>query len=256
VLIYGHRGARAEAPENTLAGFRRSIDAGAPRVELDLRLSRDAELVVIHDETVNRTTDGRGLVAHKSAAELAGLDARRGGADWPDPQPVPTIARVLEEFPELAHLQLEAKPVDAGNRALMAARLAALYRDFALYERATVTSFDTGLLRAVGAADPRIPLGLVTDRTRPDPLKTARALGVRLLVLHWKLCTARRVDAAHEAGLDVSAWTVNEDAELRRLYALGVDSAVTDHPTRMVALLRRLLSGAPAAARTRSSDRC
>ena len=108
-------------------------------MDLDLRLSSDEQLVVIHDETVSRTTDGRGLVAHRSVAELARLDARRAGPAWPDPQPVPTIARVLEEFPELQHLQLEAKPVDAGSRALMAGRLAALFRDFDLHERATVT---------------------------------------------------------------------------------------------------------------------
>ncbi|MBP9035335.1 MAG: glycerophosphodiester phosphodiesterase, partial [Pseudomonadales bacterium] len=130
MLIYGHRGARGEAPENTLAGFHRALAAGASRVELDLRLSSDGELVVIHDETVNRTTDGRGLVAHKSVAELARLDARRAGPDWPDPQSVPGIARVLEEFPELEHLQLEAKPVDAASRGLMAGRLVALFRDF------------------------------------------------------------------------------------------------------------------------------
>ena len=250
MLIYGHRGARGEAPENTLAGFRRAIEAGAPRVELDLRLSRDRELVVIHDESVNRTTGGRGLVAHKSAAELARLDARRGGPDWPEPQPVPTIARVLEEFPELAHVQLEAKPVDAAHRALMAERLAVLFRDFELYARATVTSFDRELLQAVRATDPRIGLGLVTDRTRPEPLATALALGARLLVLHWKLCTAKRVQAAQAAGLEVSAWTVNEDAEVRRLYALGVDSVVTDHPTRMVAVLHGLLAAGAAPAAT------
>lgn len=242
MLIYGHRGARGEAPENTLAGFLRALAAGAPRVELDLRLSSDGELVVIHDETVNRTTDGRGLVAHKSVAELARLDARRAGPDWPDPQPVPSIARVLEEFPELEHLQLEAKPVDAASRGLMAERLAALFRDFDLHERATVTSFDRELLRAVRAADARIALGLVTDRTRPEPLKTALALGASLLVLHWKLCTPRRVHEAQAAGLRVSAWTVNDDAVARRLHALGIDSIVTDFPTRMIALRHGLVA--------------
>ena len=211
-------------------------------MELDLRLSSDGELVVIHDETVNRTTDGRGLVAHKSVAELARLDARRAGPDWPDPQSVPGIARVLEEFPELEHLQLEAKPVDAASRGLMAGRLAALFRDFDLHERATVTSFDLELLRAVRAADARIALGLVTDRTRPEPLKTALALGASLLVLHWKLCTPRRVQEAKAAGLRVSAWTVNDEAVARRLHTLGIDSIVTDFPTRMIALRHALVA--------------
>jgi len=240
MLLYGHRGARGEAPENTLAGFRRAIEAGVPRVELDLRLSRDGELVVIHDETVNRTTGGRGLVEHLSAAELARLDARRGGPSWPDPQPVPTIGRVLEECPELVHIQLEAKPLGADERPLMAERLAALFAGFDLHERAIVTSFDAELLHAVRAADARIGLGFVTDRLRPEPVATAVAIGARWLVLQWKLCSAARIARAQRAGLSVSAWTVNEDEVLRSLHARGVDSVVTDYPTRMRAVARGL----------------
>lgn len=248
MLIYGHRGARGEAPENTLAGFRRALEAGVTRVELDLRLARDGELVVIHDESVARTTGARGLVEHLSAAELARLDARRAGPDCADPQPVPTIARVLEEFPGLQHLQLEAKPVGAAQRALMAERLAALFRDFDLGERAVVTSFDRELLAALHALEPGIPLGLVSDRSRPDPLPVAMALGARLVVLHWKLCSEQRVRAAHALGLQVSAWTVNDDVRVRRLHQLGLDSLVTDYPTRVAALARSLT--APAAQRS------
>ncbi len=244
MLIYGHRGARGEAPENTLAGFRRALAAGVTRVELDLRLSRDGELVVIHDESVARTTGARGLVEHLSAAELARLDARRGGPDCADPQPVPTIARVLEEFPELQHLQLEAKPVGAAQRALMADRLAALFRDYDLGERAVVTSFDRELLAALHALAPALPLGLVSDRSRPDPLPTATTLGARVVVLHWKLCSEQRVRAAHALGLQVSAWTVNDDVRVRRLHQLGVDSLVTDYPTRVAALARSLTDAA------------
>ncbi len=236
LLIYGHRGARGEAPENTLAGFHRAISAGVVRVELDLRLSRDGELVVIHDDTVNRTTNGRGAVAQLTAQELARLDARRGGPDCPTPQPVPVIGRVLEEFPEILHFQLEAKPVSSAQRPLMAERLAALFREHALHPRATVTSFDAALLGAVHDCDARIPRGLITDRTRPDPLTLARELGVELLVLHWKLCTPARIAAAHASGLPVSAWTVNDAKVVRGLHAHGIDSVVTDYPTRMMAL--------------------
>lgn len=248
MLIYGHRGARGEAPENTLAGFRRALEAGVTRVELDLRLARDGELVVIHDESVARTTGARGLVEHLSATELARLDARRAGPDCADQQPVPTIARVLEEFPGLQHLQLEAKPVGAAQRALMAERLAALFRDFDLGERAVVTSFDRELLAALHALEPGIPLGLVSDRSRPDPLPAALALGAQLVVLHWKLCSEQRVRAAHALGLQVSAWTVNDDVRVRRLHQLGLDSLVTDYPTRVAALARSLT--APAAQRS------
>lgn len=238
MLIYGHRGARGEAPENTLAGFRRAIDVGVTRVELDLRLSRDGELVVIHDENVSRTTGARGLVEHLSVAELMHLDARQGGPDWPEPQPVPTMVRVLEEFPELEHLQLEVKPVAAPERARMVERLVALFRDFDLRHRATVTSFDRELLLALRDSAPQVPIGLVSDRGRPEPLELARALGARLLVLHWKLCVEKRLRAAHTLGMQVSAWTVNDEVRVRQLYQLGVDSVVTDYPTRIAAFMR------------------
>ena len=245
MLIYGHRGARGEAPENTLAGFHRAISAGVSRVELDLRLSRDGQLVVIHDDTVNRTTNGRGAVAHLTAAELARLDARRGAPDCATPQPIPTIARVLEEFPQIVHFQLEAKPVSAIQRTFMAERLAQLFAQFQLYQRATVTSFDAHLLRELGASDARVPRGLVTDRTRPDPMSLALELGVGMLVLHWKLCTPARIATAHAGGIRVSAWTVNEEKVVRRLHGHGIDSVVTDYPTRMMALSLSLQDAQP-----------
>ncbi len=245
MLIYGHRGARGEAPENTLAGFHRAISAGVAHVELDLRLSRDSQLVVIHDDTVNRTTNGRGTVAHLTVQELARLDARRGAPDCATPQPVPTIVRVLEEFPQMLHFQLEAKPVSATQRALMAERLAQLFAEFQLYQRATVTSFDVHLLRELGASDARVPRGLVSDRTRPDPLKLALELEVELLVLNWKLCTAERIAAAHASGIRVSAWTVNDEKVARRLHSHGIDSIVTDYPTHMMALSLSLQGAQP-----------
>lgn len=238
MLIYGHRGARGEAPENTLAGFRRALDAGIRRVELDLRLSRDGVLVVMHDETVNRTTGARGLVSHLSVAELAALDARHNTPPWPDPQPVPTIMQVLEGFPQFLHLQLEVKPVDTNERSLMAERLLALFDAFELRSRATVTSFDHEFLATLRKLGPHIPLGLVADRARPEPLQIAVRLGAHMLVLHRKLCLRRRVTAAQRAGLHVSAWTVNDDATALQLQRLGVDSIITDHPSRIAALLR------------------
>lgn len=236
MLIYGHRGARGEAPENTLGGFRHALAHGVVRVELDLHLARDGELVVIHDATLARTTDGRGRVARHSSAELARLDARRGGPPWPQPEGVPTLARLLEECPGFLHYQLECKPANSTERVQIAERLATLYREHALYTRASVTSFDPQLLTAVSDADPRIPLGLVCERARPEPLAAARARGVGLLVLHFRLCTATRIATAHAAGLQVSAWTVNDPELALELGARGVDSIVTDFPSRLARL--------------------
>ncbi len=105
-LLYGHRGARGEAPENTLASFQRCLAQGVTRCELDLHLSRDGQLMVIHDPTLRRTTGRRGKVSHYDAAELQHMDARHGGPSWPQPCPIPTLAELFEQC-AFEHWQLE-----------------------------------------------------------------------------------------------------------------------------------------------------
>jgi glycerophosphoryl diester phosphodiesterase len=235
MLIYGHRGAAGEAPENTLPGFLCALAAGVRRVELDLHLSRDGELVVIHDASLRRTTGKRGRVAEFSAAELAVLDARRGGPGWPERVGVPALGDVLAVCPAMEHFQLECKPASAAERVRVAMRLSRLFREHSLYRRATVTSFDAALLRQVGVTDPRIALGLITDRSRPDPVATALALGAGLLALDHRLCSKARIRAAQAAGLEVSAWTVNSLPRARELRERGIDSLITDYPSRLAA---------------------
>ena len=239
MLIYGHRGARGEAPENTLAGFGRALAAGVDRVELDLHLAKDDVLVVIHDETLERTTNGRGKVARLDSKALGTLDARKGGPGWPEPLGVPTIEEVLDTFPAMRHYQLECKPTGAAQRRKVAACLAGLFARRGLHERATVTSFDALLLAEVGRVARDIPLGYVTDRVRPDPVQTARDLGAWMVALDARLCTEKRIAAAHAAGLHVSAWTVNKVETACTLRDRGLDSLITDIPTTMVAALRR-----------------
>lgn len=240
MLIYGHRGARGEAPENTLAGFRQALQAGVSRVELDVRLSRDADLVVIHDDSVDRTTTASGPVEQFTSAELARLDARRGWPDWPEPQSVPTLRRVLEAFPQLQHLQLEVKPTTAERHPLIVQGLRTLFHDFGLYQRAVVTSFDQPLLATLRLQARQLPIGFVSGHATPDPLAIAHALGAYMLVLDRNLCSRKRVQEAQALGMVVSAWTVNDEHDMREMFQLGVDSIVTDYPSRAVALQRTL----------------
>lgn len=238
MLIYGHRGARGEAPENTLAGFGRALEAGVDRVELDLHLAKDGVLVVIHDDTLERTTNGRGKVARHDSATLRALDARKGGPGWHEAQGVPRIEEVLDAFPAMRHYQLECKPAGPAERRKVAACLAELFARRQLHARATVTSFDPLLLAEVAKVARDIPLGFVADRVRPDPLKTALELGAWMVALDARLCTEKRIAAAHAAGLHVSAWTVNKTDVARTLRNRGLDSLITDIPTTMVAALR------------------
>jgi glycerophosphoryl diester phosphodiesterase len=228
-LIYGHRGARGEAPENTLSSFQRCLEHGVRRCELDLHLSRDGELMVIHDPTLKRTTGRRGKVHEHSAAELASYDARSGGPGWLTPCPIPRLAELFEACP-FEHWQLEVKSASKMRAARMVTAIAELTERYGLSDKVTVTSSSREVLKALKNLTPQLSRGLVAEYDWLDPLKVARHYGCELLALNWTLCTPERVHKAQRLGLHVSVWTVNEPALMRRLADFGVDSLITDFP--------------------------
>ncbi len=228
-LIYGHRGARGEAPENTLASFQRCLEQGVTRCELDLHLSADGELMVIHDPTLRRTTGQRGKVAAHSAAELERMDARVGGPAWPQPCPIPRL-RTLFTHCDFEHWQLEVKSASRERAARTVEAIAALTRELGLGHRVTVTGSSRTVLRALQELAPQLARGLVAEYAWLDPLKVAQRYGCGLLALNWTLCSPERLRKAQQQGLHVSVWTVNEPALMRRLADFGVDSLITDFP--------------------------
>ena len=237
-LIYGHRGAKGEAPENTLASFQACLGHGVRRCELDLHLSRDGELMVIHDPTLKRTTGHRGKVVEHDAAELAGYDARQGGPQWPTPCPIPRLSELFEQC-DFEHWQLEVKSASRVRAARTVEAIAELARHHGLTERITVTSSSREVLRALQRLHPQISRGLVAEHAWLDPLKVARHYGCELLALNWTLCSPERLVRAQKAGLHVSVWTVNEPALMRRLADFGANSLITDFPGLAVATLAR-----------------
>ncbi len=236
-LIYGHRGARGEAPENTLAGFRHCLAQGVSRCELDLHLCADGELMVIHDPTLRRTTGRRGRVSTHSAAQLEALDARRAGPDWPHPCPIPRLRSLFAEF-QFEHWQLEVKSASPRRAAATVQAIARLVAEYALEERVVVTSSSRTVLRALQQEAPHLARGLVSERAWLDPVRVALRYGCQMLVLNWTLCSPQRLRQAQQAELHVSAWTVNEPALMRRLAAIGVESLITDFPGLATATLR------------------
>lgn len=235
-LIYGHRGARGEAPENTLPSFQHCLEQGVSRCELDLHLSADGELMVIHDPTLKRTTGQRGKVAERSAAELELLDARAGGPDWAQPCPIPRLRTLFEHCP-FEHWQLEVKSASRVRAARTVEAIAALTREFGLSHKVTVTSGSRTVLGALQELAPQLERGLVAEHAWLDPLKVAQRHQCRLLALNWTLCSPERLRKAQHQGLHVSVWTVNEPALMRRLADLGVDSLITDFPGLAIATL-------------------
>ncbi|OPG82323.1 glycerophosphodiester phosphodiesterase [Stutzerimonas stutzeri] len=235
-LIYGHRGAKGEAPENTLASFEQCLQHGVRRCELDLHLSRDGELMVIHDPTLKRTTGRRGKVAQHDAAELVKYDARQGGPGWKTPCPIPRLSELFEKC-DFEHWQLEVKSASRVRAARTVLAIKELAERYQLKERITVTSSSREVLRALNRLAPEISRGLVAEYNWLDPLKVARQQGCDLLALKWTLCTPERLEKARKQGLHVSVWTVNEPALMRRLADFGVDSLITDYPGLAVSTL-------------------
>ena len=237
-LIYGHRGAKGEAPENTLVSFEQCLQHGVRRCELDLHLSRDGELMVIHDPTLKRTTGRRGKVVQHDADELVNYDAREGGPGWKTPCPIPRLSELFEKC-DFEHWQLEVKSASRVRAARTVMAIKELAEQHRLLDRITVTSSSREVLRALNRLAPQISRGLVAEYTWLDPLKVARQYGCSLLALKWTLCTPERLEKARKQGLHVSVWTVNEPALMRRLADFGVDSLITDYPSLAVSTLSR-----------------
>jgi len=238
VIVYGHRGARGEAPENTIAGCRHAVSRGVRHIEIDLRLSSDRQLVVIHDDKLVRTAAVAGKVGDYSARELAGMDARSGGTPWPNKRGtgVPTLSALLRAVPQIRHWQLELK---GGSRRYNANLVDALVEW--LEGRTTssvVTSSDTSLLAAVRQRLPRQPTGYVSTRKDPDAI--LQRCGCTYLIAHWSTLDRVLVRRVQRKGIHVSAWTVNDASVIENLYRLGVDSVISDFPSMALPLVAAL----------------
>ena len=232
VLNFAHRGASHDAPQNTLAAFRLAREMGADGVELDVQASKDGEAVVIHDFTVDATTDGQGAVKDKTLAELKELDA----GSWFDArfagERIPTLEEVLVGVGHQLLLNIELKTKAFANTDLVA-EMVRLIEDHNLVHRAIVSSFSPFALRRVKRLNHRIATGLIYSFDLPAHL--IRALFLLLAdadALHPEkhLVTQKYMDWAKERGYRVNAWTVDEPAEMERLIALGVDGIITNRP--------------------------
>lgn len=235
-LIYGHRGAKGEAPENTLASFKTCLEHGVKRCELDLHLSSDGELMAIHDPTLKRTTDRRGRVVDYTAAELVEIDARKGGPGWLNPCPIPRLETLFEQCP-FEHWQLEVKSASRTRAVTTVLAIREMAQRHGLLDKVTITSSSREVLRAAAELVPDISRGLVAEYAWLDPLKVAQNYGCQYLALNWTLCTPERLTKAQRQGLHVSVWTVNEPALMRRLADFGADSLITDFPGLAIATL-------------------
>ena len=218
----GHRGARHEAPENTLAGIELALQAGAEAIEIDVRRAAGGEVVVIHDARVDRTTSGSGLVSELSLAELRGLDAGEG-------ERIPTLAEVLELCRGRAELFVELK--EGGCEAAVVQHA----RDAGVGEDCLVKSFDHRWVAAAKAAGPELRVGCLLYGRPVDPVGLVRAAGADFISISVDYAEAEFVALCHAGEVAVCAWNCNDPQALAGYRAAGVDWLGTDAPTRLLA---------------------
>jgi glycerophosphoryl diester phosphodiesterase len=248
-----HRGASALAPENTIEAFRLAVEAGAGGLELDVHMTRDGHIVVIHDATVDRTTNGSGAASEMTLDELRRLDA--GHNFSPDGGPtrpyrgrgvqVPTLGEVLEEFPEVA-VNIEIK---AGTPGIEETVLGVLREANAL-GRALVVSTPHDIVKrfrkvsgghvSTGASRREIGIFFISSRLSLERLVRPAYDAVQVPLRHRgiRVVTPRFVRAAHERGVSVDAWTINQADEMHRLLDFGVDVIMTDRPGTLAEVLK------------------
>jgi|SRR6185437_7100887 len=243
-LIIGHRGAMGYAPENTLTSFEEAIRRGADLLEMDVQLSSDGEVVVMHDTSVDRTTDGAGLVRDLPWKKIKTMDAGHWfGPDFAR-EYVPSLTDVIDRFRgrktsrhAFVGLIVELKTVRGSGGSLADAVVALLQKEqFA--DRAFVISFDAVALQEVRSAHKSLPTGLLySEEGDESRVGQARAIGAQALFPRKTCVTARGVQAAHKADLAVSVWTANTKNEMKRMMACGVDAVATNYPDRLRSLM-------------------
>ena len=243
-VVYAHRGGSKLRPENTIAAFDHGLSLGATGLEFDVHLSRDGVVVVHHDRTLDRTTNGSGPLAALTADELSRLDA---GAHFPGfagaAGGVPTLRDVLRRYSS-ARMIIELKL----NDPVLAHKTIDEVRAADAVERVSLGSFGTGVLRAARAYEPRIPTGSSREETRlflyrswvrwPVRRPPYREFQVPELAGSIRVVTPRFVRYAHEANCPVKVWTVDEESDMRRLLSWGVDAVISDRPDIAVRVVR------------------
>ena len=215
-LLISHRGASRYEPENTLRSFRRALDMGSRAIEFDVRKSLDGRLVVIHDRTVDRTTDGGGAVSGKTLSELRSLDVGRG-------ERIPTLEDVFGSFAGRCGLVVELKERGTEEKTVSLIKAHGLIKDVA------VVSFREDCLRAVRELDPSVATGLITV-SGFGCVKKALSLGCRVVAANHRFMTRRLVSRARRNGLFVCCWTVNDPKRGEKLAGAGVNGIITDRP--------------------------
>jgi glycerophosphoryl diester phosphodiesterase len=232
-LIIAHRGASSYAPENTLAAFDLALQMGGSHLELDVHLTRDDHLVIIHDDTLDRTTSGTGPVASQTLAALQTLDAGAWFGEAFAGARIPTLADVLTRYQGRAHLHIELK----GHTAHLPQWTVDLVRAHGMAQHVTFTSFQHTHLQTMQTYAPELPTGWLVGEISDTVIAQAHALGCAQLCPRASLVTAEIVQRLHTEGFIVRAWGVANEALMHQVVEAGADGMTVNFPDKLLAYM-------------------
>ena len=213
MLKIGHRGAKGHVSENTLQSFQKAIDLGCDGIELDIQLSKDKIPVVIHDETVDRTTFGKGFVKNFTSTELKKID-------------VPTLQEVIDLVNQNCFINIEIKDANATSETL---KLLEKY-DLNFFQ---ISSFNWKVLEEISKQNSKIYLGVLTENNLENALAFAKRINAKSINPYYKLLNLEKVTLLHENEFEVFPWTVNDISDIEKMKLFNVDGIISDFPDRI-----------------------
>ena len=234
-MAIAHRGASSYAPENTVAAFDLALQMGVCHIELDVHCTSDEHVVVMHDDTVDRTTNGCGPVAQYTLAALQALDAGAWFGTQFAGERVPTFAEILTRYKGRVHIHTEIK----GRQASLVQRTVNLIRHHGMADQVTVTSFQRERLAEARAYAPELPTGWLVADVNDAVIVQARDMGLRQLCPHASTVTPALVCRLHAAGFVVRAWGVATEDLMCQVVRGGADGMTVNFPDTLLAYLKR-----------------
>jgi glycerophosphoryl diester phosphodiesterase len=216
MLKVGHRGARAYEPENTLRSYKKALELGVDAVELDVRSTRDGEIVVIHDADVDKTTNGKGLVNQLTLKEIKQLSAGKN-------EKIPTLQEALDFLDKKARVLIELKETGLEEKVLKA------IGERGLEKNVIIVSFLEDALKKVRELNDKVETGLIYTKYK-NPIKAASDLKASYLLPLYRFTHSADVQKAHQSGLKVIVWTINKPEEVAEYVKKGVDGITSDKP--------------------------
>lgn len=225
MLKIGHRGAKGYAPENTFVSFQKALDMKVDGIELDVHLSADGEIIVIHDETIDRTTNGNGFVSAFSLRELKAfhIDVNHQ---------IPTLKEVFDLVNQDCFINIELKSYEVTEKVVSLIEKYVTKKGWK-YDSFLISSFDWNALQQVAFLNDKIPIGVLTETDLDLALAFAKFIQAKSIHPHFHLLTQENTAKMQEKGLQVFPWTINELEDIQKIKTFNVNGIITDFPNRI-----------------------